>query len=152
MALWMMVGDLLEGSGWTTALSDAGVASAGTAESFLHVTHLTRTRHAHQISALSFAKLQQDACLEKLGPHDEAAFNDWKKEMCAKNPTFEYWDIILRLEILVLIFVRSHRERNFSLFIAVLETLTPLVLCLKPPKLRSLDSCAYQGHEIPTRR
>ena len=85
MALWMMVGDLLEGSGWTTALSDAGVASAGTADSFLHVTHLTRTRHAHQISALSLAKLQQDACLEKLGPHDEAAFNDWKKDVCKES-------------------------------------------------------------------
>lgn len=70
MALWRMVGHLLEGSGWTTALSDAGVTSAGTADSFLHVTHLTR------ISALSLAKLQQDACQEKLGPHNETAFDD----------------------------------------------------------------------------
>ena len=76
-----------------------------------------------------------------LGPRDEEAFDDWKKKMCTKNPTFKYWDIILSLEILVLIFVRFHRERNFSLFIDVLETLIP-----------SLDSCAYQGHENPTRR
>jgi len=44
MALWSTVGDLLEGSGWTTALIEAEVASSGIAESFLKVSHLTRTR------------------------------------------------------------------------------------------------------------
>ena len=51
MALWNTVGDLLDGSEWTTALAEAGVASAGTADSFLKVTHLTRTRHAHQVTS-----------------------------------------------------------------------------------------------------
>ena len=40
MALRNTVGDLLDGSGWTTALAEAGVASADTADSFLKVTHL----------------------------------------------------------------------------------------------------------------
>lgn len=44
MALWNTLGDLLECSGWTTALVEANVASSGTAESFLKVSHLTRTR------------------------------------------------------------------------------------------------------------
>lgn len=35
MALWSTLGDLLEGSGWTTALTDAEVASAGMATHFL---------------------------------------------------------------------------------------------------------------------
>ena len=46
MALWNTVGYLLDGSGWTIALAEAGVASADTADSFLKATHLTRTRHA----------------------------------------------------------------------------------------------------------
>ena len=45
MALWSVLGDLLDGSGWTTALSEAEVASSGVADSFLKVTHLTRTRY-----------------------------------------------------------------------------------------------------------
>ena len=47
MALWSTLGDILEGSGWTTALIEAEVASSGTADSFFKVLHLTRTRHAH---------------------------------------------------------------------------------------------------------
>ena len=43
MALWNTLGDLLECSGWTTALCEADVASSGTADSFLKVSHLTRT-------------------------------------------------------------------------------------------------------------
>ena len=45
-------GDYLEGSGWTTALTQANVASSGTADSFLSASHLTRTRHGHQVSLL----------------------------------------------------------------------------------------------------
>ena len=58
LALWKVVGDLLHGSGWTTALTDSGVTSAGTADSFIKVTHLTRTRHAHQVTVLALYKLQ----------------------------------------------------------------------------------------------
>ena len=61
MALWNLCGDLLKGSGWTTALSDSDVAPSGTADSFLTVCHLTRTRHAHQVTELALSKLQLDA-------------------------------------------------------------------------------------------
>jgi len=44
MALWKTLGDLLDGSGLTTVLTEANVASSGTADSFLKVTHLTRSR------------------------------------------------------------------------------------------------------------
>ena len=45
MALWSAVGDLLDGSRWTTALTEADVASSGVADSFLKASHLTRTRY-----------------------------------------------------------------------------------------------------------
>ena len=133
MALWKMVGDLLQGSGWTTALHDASVASAGTADSFLHASHLTRTRHAHQVSVLSLTKLQRDGwhnakCQQNENPED--AIVEWRKEMCASSPTFAYWDMVMRLELLVLIFVRSHRERNFALYIEALEALVPWFFAL----------------------
>ena len=51
MAALKLLGDLLESSGWTGALEQAGVATAGTANSFLKASHVTRTRRAHQITA-----------------------------------------------------------------------------------------------------
>ena len=41
-----------------------------------------------------------------------------------------YWDFILRQEILILIFIRAHREKRFSLYVEVLEKLTPLFFAL----------------------
>ena len=39
--------------------------------------------------------------------------------MCAKSPTFKYWELILHLEMLVLIFGRSHWEQNFDFYIEI---------------------------------
>jgi len=44
MALWDTLGDLLDGAGWTTALTEAEVTSSGVADSLLRSSHLTRTR------------------------------------------------------------------------------------------------------------
>jgi len=49
----------LKESGWTSALVQAGIATTGTADSFLKVSHLTRPKHAHQVTALALAKLQE---------------------------------------------------------------------------------------------
>ncbi|GFO32930.1 hypothetical protein PoB_005943500 [Plakobranchus ocellatus] len=51
MASLATIGDLLDGSGWTHALTQANIATPGTAESFLKTAHVTRTRHAHQVTA-----------------------------------------------------------------------------------------------------
>ncbi len=47
MAGLKVIGDWLEDSGWVQALVQAKVASAGIADSFLKVSHVTRTRHMH---------------------------------------------------------------------------------------------------------
>ena len=61
MAFLKLLGGWLERSGWTTALTDAEVASAGTANSFLKASSVTRTRRAHQITAISLYILIQRA-------------------------------------------------------------------------------------------
>ena len=50
--------------------------------------------------------------------------------MSQRSPTFLFWDLVMKYEILILIFVRAHRERDFSLFVEVLEQLVPLVFAL----------------------
>ena len=125
MVIWTTYGDYLQGSGWTSALTQAGIASSGTADSFLKASHLTRTRHAHQVTALALAKLQDDAFLHTEGTRDDEAKETWRQEMVQKSPTFQYWDTILNMELLGLIFVRSHREGNFPLYVESLKFLVP---------------------------
>ena len=72
MALWNTVGDYLEDSGWTTALTNADVASAGKADSFLKTA----------------TGLQQDAETREA----------WINNMIEKSPTFQYWNTILKIE------------------------------------------------------
>ena len=51
MAVLKSLGTQLEDSGWTSAIVEAGLASPGTAESFLTASSVTKTRQAHQITA-----------------------------------------------------------------------------------------------------
>ena len=57
MSMWNMIGDYLAGCGWTVALSEAGIASSGEANGLLNASHLTKTRHAHQITIAALYKL-----------------------------------------------------------------------------------------------
>lgn len=131
-ALWTVLGDVLEASGWIDALTESGIATAGTAQSFLTVSHITRTRHAHQVSALALENLQQEAFNAATGTDtdDEKAFDSWKMSMTEKSPTFQYWDLVLRLEKTVLILVRAHRENNFQLYREVLDSLMGMFFAL----------------------
>uniref|UniRef100_A0A1X7TMA1 Uncharacterized protein n=1 Tax=Amphimedon queenslandica TaxID=400682 RepID=A0A1X7TMA1_AMPQE len=84
------------------------------------------TRHAYQLSALALSKLQHDAFLLS----GEDSKESWRKNAIAKSPTFAYWDTILWLELLGLIFVRAHRQKKFSLYIQTLKAITPWFLAL----------------------
>ncbi len=49
IAVCLVLGTWLDVSGWTIALVEEGVATSGTADSFLKVSNLTKTRHAHHV-------------------------------------------------------------------------------------------------------
>ena len=157
MAMWKTYGDYLEASGWTTALTEAGIASSGTADSILKASHLTRTRHAHQVSPLALAKLHQDAFLGMVTekPHDDQTKDAWRQDMISKSPTFPYWDTILNMEILGLIFVRAHREHNFPLYVESLKALVPWFFALDhqnyarwiPVHIRDMESVPASIHK-----
>ncbi|MGH0128378.1 UNVERIFIED_CONTAM: hypothetical protein FKN15_070324 [Acipenser sinensis] len=59
-----VLGDWLDDSGWTSALMQANIASTGTADSFIRVSHVTKTRHAHQVTAASIHTLLHRAYAE----------------------------------------------------------------------------------------
>ena len=47
MSLLKALGDLLDGSGWTSGLMQAEIATAGTSNSFLKAVHTKKTARAH---------------------------------------------------------------------------------------------------------
>ncbi len=61
MGALRLLGNLLEDSGWTGALTQARIASSGTADSFIKASHVTRTRRAHQITISSLYLLLKKA-------------------------------------------------------------------------------------------
>ena len=43
-----------------------------------------------------------------------------------KSPTYMNWDLVMKYQTLILIFIRANRGQNFSLYVEVLKELTPL--------------------------
>ena len=66
MAALKVIGNLLDSSGWAGALVQADVATPGTADSFRRITHVTRTRRAHQMIASSLYLLLEKIILRVL--------------------------------------------------------------------------------------
>ena len=115
----------------------------------LNVTHLARTRRAHQGTLLTLQILQREAFLHSKTSEYEESESAWRTKMKAKSPTFMFRDLILRYETLVLIFVRAHRQRNFPLYVNVLEELisTP-AFWIGSCELRKVGSCPYRRYEV----
>jgi hypothetical protein len=63
-------------------------------------------------------------------PHDEETKEAWIQDMTTKSPIFQYWNTILNMDILGLIFVRAHREQDFALYVEPLKALVPWFFAL----------------------
>ena len=138
MAALTTLGDFLKGSGWTNAITQADVAAAGMADSFLKAIHVKRTRHAHQVTCSALSILLHDSydAYHQVEP-DPLPFEDWCMKRAEASPQFQYWllamqleQLAMQLEQLVLVYVRSLREGNFSLYLAAISTLAPWFFAL----------------------
>ena len=76
------IGKWLEDSGWKSALIQSGVASAGKADSFLKASHVSRTRHVHQVTASALHILMYDAykkyCEDMNAENVPLEFDKWR--------------------------------------------------------------------------
>ena len=90
MTLWHTLGDVLEGSGWTTSLTEAGVAPSGKAKLFMRAAHLIRTRHAQQVTLLTMHNLQKEAFMLSELRKDFESATAWKNDMQKKSSTYIY--------------------------------------------------------------
>ena len=130
MACWSVVGDLLENTGWDTLISESEVATPGVAKSFLKVSHLMRTRNAHQVTILALFILRKKAWEDFREISSTCTFLEWVTLMKEKSATFYFWDMIFKLEQTVLLFIRAHREKKFTLYIQTVKEMMPYFFSL----------------------
>lgn len=122
------IGSLLEDSGWTSALVEADIASAGTADSFLSASSVTKTRQAHQITACSLYKLLKEAYdnyEEQTTDEHVLTFENWRNSREQQSPQFQFWCMVLQMELIIMTLVRSFREADFKLYKESLYELMP---------------------------
>ncbi|CAG2225317.1 unnamed protein product [Mytilus edulis] len=97
-------------------------------------SHVTKTRRAHQVTACTLYRLLSNAyCQYKDVLRDDEVtleFEDWCLERSKESPHFKFWYTTLRFELTVLIFIRSIREANFSLYIEALSKIIPWFFAL----------------------
>ena len=112
---------LLRDSGWTESLFEAGVASSGTAESFLSAASITRTRQAHQVTVSSLYKLLKSAYADYCS--GVFSFEDWCDGRKLDSPQFHFWHLVLSMELIILQLIRAFREANCELYCQALSEL-----------------------------
>lgn len=115
------IGSMLAGSGWTSALVEADVASSGTADSFLTATNVTKTCQAHQVTACSLFQLLKKVYSSYLAEHSDgdeeaSSFVEWCDSQKKESPQFAFWFSIRNMELTILTLVRAFREGNFNLY------------------------------------
>ena len=126
MAALKSIGTHLRDSGWTGALTEAGIASTETAESFLKASSITRTRQMHQIIACCLHTLMKTAYSDYVSSDEVHIFEAWCDSHKQQSPQFQLWNLVLSMELEILSLIRSFREANFDLY---RQSLVGLILC-----------------------
>lgn len=83
-----------------------------------------------QVTACALFHLRLEAFEEYKQEFGDTEFEQWRGKMLDQSPTFFFWDLILRTELTILTFIRSHRENNLDLYISSLEALMFLFFAL----------------------
>ena len=162
MASLKVIGDLLEGSGWTNALAQADVATPGTADSFLHGSHVTKTRRAHQVTMATLHILRRRAYEEvntsttDRDLDSEKMYLEWCGKMRLEHPMFNFWSMVFDLERTLLAFVRAIRTSDFELYVETLGKLAPWFFAMDhvhyarwlPVHIRDMSSLQQRCPEV----
>lgn len=78
----------------------------------------------------------------------EMSFDDCVSVVCKEKLTLQYWLRIYKYQQIILMSIRSHRERK-SNSRSHLSEACPTILCFRPPKLCLVGSCRTRDLEDP---
>ena len=152
MGLLRLLGEWLEGSGWTNALVQANIASAGIADSYLKANHVGRTRRTHQVTVCLLHILQKQAYkmyIESLAEDDEqVSKEEWCDKRSLESPQFHYWYLTTKLQVMLLTFISSVRSGDFHLYVNSLTKFTPWFFFNESHKLCQMVACTRKGYRL----
>ena len=116
-SILLLCGSLIEGSRLNKIMVSCGLSIVGT-DSLVSVNHIKRARYCIQVAACVMFSLLTSA-QETSG--DKSPVLQWLKNQSDESEMCHYWYVIIDLMLNVLIFVRSIREGNFSLYVSSLK-------------------------------
>ena len=104
MATLNMSGKWLDGSGWSSALVEAGITTCGRVAVPLSSSHVKHFCYAHQVIVASLHILQIKAyhnyCEEKSVSKELLLLEVWSQSKKQQHPPFCYYSIVMELELL----------------------------------------------------
>jgi len=113
------------------------IASTGTADSFINVSLVTKTRHAHQITATCIHILLHHVYDEykldasTVSGTDVLSLDEWCELRAQQNVHFQYCFTTFSLEIALLLYIRAIREGDIKLYLESLSKIAPWMLALE---------------------
>ena len=113
----LLCGSLIEGSGLDKIMALCGLSIVGM-DSLVSVNHIKRARYCIQVAVYIMFSLLASAHKES---GDKDPVLQWLKNQREESKMCHYWHIIIDLMLNLLIFVRSVREGNFSLYVSSLK-------------------------------
>ena len=133
MAMLKVIGDWLDGSGWTYVMTSANVTTEGRASGLQKGSHTSRGQWAHQVTAAALFILlhrSYDEYQKNTPEGEQLHFDEWCNEMTSEHPQFDYWFKVWKLELLFLQFLRSQRQQNFVPYVESLGKIIPWMFAL----------------------
>ena len=126
MAFMSAIGDWLEDSGWTAALSNAKVSTPGN-QSLVSGHDVAITKYCHQVTACALHQLMHQSFNECASTDHNSSilFGTWRSEMEVKIPQFQFWSIALKMQLDYLLFLRAIRSGDFRLYKFSISKLLP---------------------------
>ena len=131
MAFLAAIGDWLEGSGWASIMTMAGVTTEGRAVGIEKGTSTARGQWAHQTCLAALSLLQRTAYEEyKEEEETPLEFDEWKHKKSSQQPQFSYWNTTMKLQHILLKFLKAQREGDFPNYVDSLRAIVPWMFIL----------------------
>ena len=134
MAMLSVIGEWLDGSGWTYVMTVANVTTEGRAIGQQRGLHTSRGQWAHQVTAAALFQLLNRSYTEyrtNRSDEEQLNFKECCKYMASTHPQFDYWQKVLQ-------FMRSQRLQQFMDYVVTRKNYS-LDICSRSLSLCFLD-------------
>ena len=117
--LLLIHGELIQGSGLYEILHINNVSIIGTG-AVVRANHIKQARYCLQVALCAIYLKLKDALNEEGSATSPI---EWLKSKAKISQMCNYWHIIMKLQIEILLFIRSIRESNFTLYVLCVKNL-----------------------------